>query len=512
MTRDRVYIFLIAISVIIAYFKIYSLDFVWDDIPQIIHNKTVKNFNIVDIFTKDGEYGIDVRESKTPYYRPFFMLSLVIDYLIFGARPALFHISNLIMHLVLTVVIFYLLSLYFDDRMYAFLGAFFIGIYPARAEAVLYVSARLHILGALFSTISMYLFKRYLMENRSLFYKLSCLAFFVGVFSLEMSIFLPLFILFEGGIEKIAERFKKLIPFFIIIVVYMIIRYLVLEKFIWLEVPFSTRLYTGFSTYLKYLEIIFNPFNLKTFYENYDFFTKSITVKALIGLLAAGLTFYGTFLSYKKNMNIFRGLCWFCLSFFFISNIPYIMYPSLISERYLYFPLIGLSFIIPEAVKAITYSKKNLIAGICVIFMLFSSYTIYKRASVYKSNRVFWENAVADAPKNIYAMDQLAQVYLAEKDPFRALSMYEKIMEINPADYDNYTKMGNFYLSFNNIDDAMRFYEKALSIHDYDEAYWGIARVYLYKGEKEKAKQYLERAINLSPKKKKYRDALRNIQ
>ncbi len=512
MKREKVFLFIIVLAVLISYFRVFTLDFVWDDIPQIIHNKTVKNFNIIDIFTKDGEYGIEVRESKTPYYRPVFQLSFAIDYLIFGPRPALFHISNLIIHILVTTLLFYLLCLYFNDKIYAFLGAFFVGIYPARAEAVLYVSARLHILGALFTILSLYLFKLYLNDNKKLFYKLSCLSFFLAVFSVEMSMFLPLFLLFEDGIEKISQKFKRLIPYFLIILFYLISRYMVLERFIWLEVPFTTRLNTAFSTYVKYMEIIFNPFNLKTFYENYDFFTKSMNVNSFFGLVLMSLTVYGAYLSYKKNKLVFKGILWFSMSFFFVSNIPYIMYPALISERYLYFPLIGLAFIIPQAVKATIKLDRKIIALMCVFFLIPSVYTIYKRAYDYSSNLNFWQMATKAAPKNIYALDQLAQVYLALGNPFKALAIYEKIMEINPADYDNYTKIGNFYLNFNNPDDAMKFYEKALSIYEYDEAYWGMARVYLLKGDNIKAKEYIEKAIRISPNKKKYRDLLRTIR
>lgn len=512
--QKKLFLFLLILVNLIFYGKALTLGFVWDDIPQIINNETVKNAKIIDIFTKDGEYGILGRESKTPYYRPIFLLSLTIDFILYGDSAGLFHLSNIILHIVLTILIFLTLRYFLNDEFYSFLGALIVSIYPARTEAVVYISARLHILGALFSLLTIYLLKRYEFENSKKFYYSSFIAYFLAVFSVEMSIFLPLFIIFEQGFQNLKKTLKLLTPHLFIILIYLFVRWLVLNKFLWLQVPFPTRFFTGLSTFIKYLEISLFPFNLKVFYENFPYFKKSFDLNALAGLIALSLLIYGLFISYKKNKNVFLGLLWFLSSFFFVSNIPYIMYPSLISERYLYLPLIGLSFIIPEFLKTIFRGvKKNrlLILILVILFMIPSFYTIYRRMTPYRGNHFFWFSAVESAPTNTYALDHLAQVYLAEEDYFSALKVYEKIAEISPGDYDNYTKIGNFYLRFNDYITAEVYYKKALEIAEYDEAYWGLARINILKNNYEEAKEYLNKAIKLSPHKKKYRESLQEL-
>lgn len=514
-TKDkRIYLILLIIVASIPYIRVLFFDFVWDDIPQIIYNNTVKNFNILDIFTKEGEFGVTIRESKTPYYRPIFLLSLALDYFIFGENPAFFHLTNIIFHTLLTIIIFYVLSLYYEDKFYAFLGAFFVGIYPVRAEAVAYISARLHILGSLFTILAFYHFKRFLREDNKKFYVFSLLSYFLAVFCIEMSIFLPVFLIFEEGLDRVKRTVRLILPHLAIILIYLLARYLVLNKFIWLEVLFTTRLYTGLTTYIRYLQIIFFPFNLKVFYENFTYFKKIVDVSVVSGFVAFILSIYGLCLSYKKNRTVFLGLLWFFLTFFFISNIPYLMYPSLIAERYLYFPLIGLGFVIPEFFQILlkgVKEKKRVIIIFCLLFFIPSFYSIYERVFAYRDNQVFWERATKDAPQNIYALDQLAQVYLGMGNYFEALKLYESIEKINPNDFDNYTKIGDFYLRFGDHNSAEIYYNRALSIKEYDEALWGLARVYIIRNDLERAKNYLQRAIKLSPHKKKYKEALKGL-
>lgn len=513
--QKKLFLFLLILINLVFYGKALTLGFVWDDIPQIINNETVKNAKIIDIFTKDGEYGIFGRESKTPYYRPIFLLSLTIDFILYKDSPAFFHLSNIILHSVLTILIFLTLQYFLNDNLYSFLGALIVSIYPARTEAIVYISARLHILGALFSLLTIYLLKRYEFASNKKFYYTSVIAYFLAVFSVEMSIFLPLFIIFEQGFQNLKRTIKILTPHLFIILIYLFVRWLVLNKFIWMEVPFPTRFFTGLATFIKYLEISLFPFNLKVFYENFPYFKKSFDLNVLAGLIALSLLIYGLFISYRKNKNVFLGLLWFLSSFFFVSNIPYIMYPSLISERYLYMPLIGLAFMVPEFIKSIFKGVKNelrLVSIVIILFMIPSFYTIYERMAPFRDNHYFWVRAVKSAPTNTYALDHLAQIYLANEDYFSALQVYERISQINPGDYDNYTKIGNFYLRFNDYLTAEIYFNKALELYEYDEAYWGLARVYIIKNNYEKAKEYLNKAIKLSPNKKKYREALQGLQ
>ncbi|MCX7991069.1 MAG: hypothetical protein N2999_03400 [Proteobacteria bacterium] len=512
--KKKIFLFLLIVINLIFYAKALTLGFVWDDIPQIINNETVKNFKLIDIFTKDGESGIVGRESKTPYYRPVFLLSLAIDFLFFNDTPSLFHLTNIIFHVLLTIVLFLTLQYFFKDDLYAFIGTLIVSIYPARSEAVVYVSARLHILGGLFSLLTFYFLKKQEEENNKKFYYLSVFTYLLAVFSIEMTIFLPVFIIFEQGFYNLRKTLKLLIPHILIIVVYILIRWMVLNRFIWLDVPFPTRFFTGLSTFIKYLEISLFPFNLKVFYENFSYFKKSFDLNVLAGLVVLLSLFYGLWVSARKNRNVFLGLLWFFLTFFFVSNIPYIMYPSLISERYLYIPLIGLSFLIPEFVKLFVEKiekKQIFIFSFIIIFSIPGFYTIYKRMLPYEDNHLFWLKAVESAPTNTYALDQLAQVYLGKEDYLSALMVYDKITQISPGDYDNYTKIGNFYLRFNDYITAEIYYNKALELSEYDEAYWGLARVNLIKNNTEKAKEYLNRAIKISPHKKKYRDMLQGL-
>src|SRR3989304_8889856 len=86
-------------SSLAVYINSLSGDFIWDDIEQIADNPVIKDIrNIPSFFTSHLWSLIRNPTIGSYYYRPFFLLSLAVDYNLWGLNPLGYHITNLILH------------------------------------------------------------------------------------------------------------------------------------------------------------------------------------------------------------------------------------------------------------------------------------------------------------------------------------------------------------------------------------------------------------------------------
>ena len=109
--------------------------FVWDDEFIIVNDPAVRDPSGAATLM----FSPDVVK---PYYRPLNRASYLLDYRLFGMRPAGFHAVNVLIHL-LNVLLLYLLGLrIFRSAAPAVLAAALFAVHPVNAEAVNFLSAR----------------------------------------------------------------------------------------------------------------------------------------------------------------------------------------------------------------------------------------------------------------------------------------------------------------------------------------------------------------------------------
>jgi len=126
-----------------CYAALLQAGFVWDD------RQLVEGNSLVGSPAFFGEFlGVDlwstatgVEEVKSGYYRPFFLLSLALDRLLWGLSPAGHHLQSLGWHLVAAVALWRLLR-QLVSPVAALWGMGLFALHPVQVEAVAWVSAR----------------------------------------------------------------------------------------------------------------------------------------------------------------------------------------------------------------------------------------------------------------------------------------------------------------------------------------------------------------------------------
>ncbi len=187
----------IVLIAFLSYKDILNYFFTAMDSFTLIDTGRIRSFkDVVRIFSEPLMNGTEFAEIMK-YYRPISTLSFGLDYAVWGLDPFGYHLTNLILHALVSVLIFFLLSfLTKKDRVTAWFGAIIFTIHPILAESVPAIARRQDIMATLFLLLSLLLFFKYaagvLYKGAYLLFSLFFYALALG--SKETAVILPFLI------------------------------------------------------------------------------------------------------------------------------------------------------------------------------------------------------------------------------------------------------------------------------------------------------------------------------
>jgi len=143
---------------IFVYYGVSSYGFVnWDDDENIRVNPRFTEFSQENIFY---HYQHD-------RYKALAIWSYMAEYQIFGDNSGMYHIDNLILHLINTVLVFIFIRMLVPKNRFApLITAAFFAVHPAFVEPVAWVTGRKDLLFVMFSLLSMIAYFRFLIQEK----------------------------------------------------------------------------------------------------------------------------------------------------------------------------------------------------------------------------------------------------------------------------------------------------------------------------------------------------------
>lgn len=498
-----IYLVFIVFFSFIAFVNTLFFDFVWDDIHQIKYNFLIRDFKNIFSFFSEPIPGMPL------YYRPIFMISILIDYAIWGNNPYGFHLTNVIINIFNNILVFFIAERIFKSKVVALIASIVFAIHPTHSATVSYVSARNELLCGFFILHSFSFYTKYRVEeSKNKFLILSLVFYFLALLSKETAITMPfLVILYEYAFyrEDIKKHFKLPVFFLITSIIYFIIRLLIVESSE-TDYPIIWRMATFSKVILYDLFLLFFPFFHKAFYrvEIIQDFINLLSFLYLIGfLITIGIIFYIR----RFNRALFFSFMWIIITLIPVSTIITLIYPSLIAERYLYIPSFGFAMFIgilyAKIYKIIlnVSSKKALFAKvsfslITVIFLLLT----FERNFEYKDNLTLWKSSKETEPYEPYIMDKLATAYIEKKYYTQAEVELKRLEIADPNNPQVHHKLGNLYKRWGKYKLAEIEYNNALRLDPYYYlALNDLADLYRRLGDFDKALQLFFRSLEINP-------------
>ncbi|MEI6529562.1 MAG: tetratricopeptide repeat protein [Candidatus Falkowbacteria bacterium] len=469
--------FLLFVLGFLLYTQALFFDFSYlDDQSLIIENAPIIGSfkNIGTVFTSDAFFSM-----TKYYYRPILNVSLMLDMHIAGMLPFIYHLSNILIHILVAWLIYRLFIKLNYSRILAWLFAAIFIVHPVLTQAVAWIPGRNDSLLALFVLAAFNLFLEF-KESPKLKYFVGYLAcLLLALFTKETAALLPVIVIIYFLLidrKKISKSDKWLLVFgsLAVGIIWYIFRSFALESDpLSLKIVFDSVLRNA-PALLVSLGKVFLPFDLAVLPILAD-------AKIVYGLIILPLLLLALFFSKNKRSSyLLLGFSWFILFLLpSLVRLNPIDTPDFLEHR-LYLPIIGLFIIIAEIdwIKNFDFRKRisKIIAILLIVFFMALS---YRHLQVFKNRISFWQSAVSTSPHSALANRNLGAMYYLDNNLVEAEKSYRQALAINDKEPMAHNNLGLIYFDQGNYGQAEREYKKELSLYpSYDKALVNLGNLY----------------------------------
>ncbi len=434
------------------------------------------------------------------YYRPILTISFMIDAILGGTNPFIYHFGNLFLHISSTIALYYV----FRKLRYSLNQSFVVSLifiaHPIVSQAVAWIPGRNDSLMALFVFLAFIQLIDYL-ENKvtkNLIWHLIfvSLAIFTKETALVLIVIFPLYY-FCFRKESILNQQLILagIGWLSVIFTWYIFRSLALTN------PITYTLSTMFQSLVRNLPAtiqfigkVFLPFNLSVLPIIQD----TSFIPGITTLL--GLFIFFVVTKNKQYRLLLFGAIWF-LAFLLPSFIrPNLDVVADFLEHRVYVSLFGILLILieldPLSIIQLKPLRQWLLTGIVTILCI----STFIHLNNFQNRLVFWENAATTSPHSPLAHRNYGVMLYFEKQYDQALLEYQKSLELNPKEEMAHNNIGVIYMNQGKLDEAAAEYESELTNNpNYDNATFNLGLI-KYKQEKfDEAIKLWEQTIIINP-------------
>ncbi len=528
LCRKTVCLLLFAVAVSAIYASVLDFPFVLDDMRVVERNIKLRNlsnfFDFSEIFR----------------LRPFVNMSFALDHRIAGLNLKMFHLTNIFIHILNTILVFFFVRLVFrltkpetEDHegsrdfpaqcLAPFFAAALFALHPLQSQAVIYISQRAALLAAFFymASVMCYLSARIRQTRHTetmspvIFFFGFCFLFAVCAFlSKKNSASLPLALLAAEILffDNSWDKWKKKLPVLIglCLVIFMAFAWLAgafrgdLADFmsridrLTRETYHVTRweyLCTQFNVIWRYIQLILFPkgLNIDHAYPFKTGFFDDATPFAFTGLLA--LAVLALFLSKKHKAAAF-GIFWFFIALSIESGI--IPIRDAMFEHRVYLPFAGVSLIAAFAVDRLARKKELVTVAVCCLLLVACAVTTKARTHVWESELSLWRDSVSKAPHNPRAWNNLGTSLVRAGRRDAAARKFQKAIELDPQFSKPYCNLGKYYAGNGDLEKAEKLFLRSIELNSrFAEACNNLAIVYATKGELKKGLKYFKKSLKI---------------
>lgn len=460
----------------IVYLNSLQNAFVYDDESTIVYNYFIRHWgNLPDLFTKNY-----FTLSAELTYRPIVTFTYFVDYAVWHAHPFGYHLTNILLHGVNSLLLYVLAFHIFKRHFLAVIAAAIFSSHPVFTEAVNAIAFREDLLAFLFFTLAFFCCLKAGQGRYFPYYPLSLLCYFFGLFSKEMAITLPAVIVFydvvvQGLFGRDRRRplftelkfraFRYYMGYVFIAAFYIAIRFWALHSPTESRIPYpNDSLCFNFLAMTHvlacYVKLFFLPFRL-----NADYcvplslpFTKVSLWLSMSLIVAIGIT---SFRLQSKRKHLFFLVLWFFITLTPVMNI--IPLGNIMAERYLYLPGAGFCMI----VACLFHGRTPRLTACCGIscILAVNAYLTITRNNDWMDSLQLWSRTAITSPNSFRAHVNLGNAYEKMGLNAAALESYQKALLLDPKDADVYNNLGIYYNKMGAFDDAILHYKKCLDLN-----------------------------------------------
>lgn len=382
----------------VTYLPSLRNDFVnFDDDVLVTDNPYVRSLspsNLAAIFTRP----------LTNIYHPLTFFSYALDFRLWGLSPFGFHLTNYLLHLATTALVFRWMTVFAGSLPAAFTAALLFSLHPMRVEAVAWIAGRKDLLAGFFFMASLLAFEHWAREGKRRMYATALGLFLLAGLSKATAITLPAVLVLADYLHRRLPSRRVLlekIPFFAVSAVLAAVAVASRSSFEasaepLLYSPLSRVYILGHRLVFYYLQRTVAPTRgLDNLYPDLVGGTMLPDVLAWGSVLA--LIVLALAVSARRTRKGIYGAGFFLLTL--LPSLAAVSY-GFTADRFSYVPSIGLSYLAGVAVattlsasRETRWARPLMVAlGIAIVGAL--GWTTRDRIAVWKDSVALWDDAV----------------------------------------------------------------------------------------------------------------------
>lgn len=465
--------------------------------PHIIHGLTREGIRWS--FTADLFYDAE----NADYWQPVTFISRMLDFQIYGSKPSGHHITNLIFHLLNTILLFLL----FKQMTGAFwqsvcLAAFF-ALHPLRVEAVAWVTARKDVLSTFFGFLTIWAYVWYV--KHPAFWKkfVVILAFTLGLMSKPMLMIMPLILLLLDywPLARLLPSWQKIL----------------LEKWPLFALSFASGLITLFFgqtsafkhpspmaqvinapvSYMIYIFKMIFPVRLACYYP----LPPDIYPLWQIGgsiLIISGVT-WGMVRASNLRPYLLMGWLWFLGSLLPVIGLA----NGAVADRFSYIPLIGLFIVIAWGISDLLSGWRCRRAGLaaCALAVILAfAVSSHTQVRHWKNTITLFEHALQVTENNWLAHNNLGFALSKEGRTDEAISHFLEALKFKRDYAGAHYNLGVCLSRQGKLEEAIGHYYEAIQINPYyADAHQNLGFALLEQGRLDQALAHFHEVVRIKP-------------
>lgn len=548
--KTIIYIIL-AIITLAVYWQVNGFDFIgFDD-----NFYVTENSHVWSGLTLDGiRYAFTTK--YTDLWNPLIWLSFMLDHELYGLHAGGYHLTNLVLHILSTLLLFWLFN-----RMThavwpsAFVAAVF-ALHPMHVESVVWIAERKDVLSAFFWMLTLCFYVYYTERPLIWRYLVAVFCFACALMSKPMVITLPFVMLLldywplgrlqsrktvmnvhedehvstkQGKkknkskkavpaknisstvIRTISEpkiagiipvwQLKEKTPFFILSLIVVIISLYPGGKSLSSLVPLGVRVENALVAFIAYLGKTFWPHDMSLFYP----FPVQISAWQVIGaaLLIIAITTV-VILMLKRLPCLAVGWLWYAITIFPVIGIKQIAEePYAMADRYHYLPSIGIALMlawgIPALIKNEHWRKKILFPLALAVIVMMAAIT-WRQSGYWKDSTTLYNHALRVTKGNYVMHNSLGNVLFKQGKIREAVGQFSQALSLNPDYAPAYSNRGVAYVNLGQYQMAVEDYSQAIRLKpDYAIAYNNRGIAYASLNQHEKSIEDYKKATTFKP-------------
>jgi len=475
---------------------------------------------------------------------PLTLWSFMLDHQLYGLKPWGYHLTNVLLHAVNTVLVFLVLRRMTGAMWRSLMVAVLFGLHPLRVESVAWISERKDVLSGLFWMLTLWAYTRFAQGRArvepsslrsaapgsressaessrlaldprrwTLDYGLALVFFFLSLMSKPMMVTLPCVLLLldywplkRWKRECLWGLLVEKAPFFLLSAIVSVVTYITQKNadmmsniLTGLSLSFGARLENALVSYGRYLGKLFWPVDLGALYPYPDHWP---TQKILLaGLLVLSLSVL-VFVLRRRQPYLPTGWLWYLGTLVPVLGLVPVGAQAM-ADRYLYIPSIGILIIVVWGTCQMTrgwhYQGIGLGAAGGVLALVCIVLTRHQ-IGYWKDDVSVWQRAIAVTGNNYDAHDMLGRAFGVRERMDEAIREFQEVVRLNPGFAEAQNSLGRAWEAKGRVNEAMACYQKALEVRpDYTVAQINLGALLLRMGRVDEAIVHYQKALQIEP-------------